>query len=190
MGNSASGQAPSEVLKVIFTFTKGETPPEKFDLNKLKKACDLELKMFASYMTIIQIRLNQVKLDIETINAFVDTCKEVNDILFELTGNSKFNHDADKYADMKTQFRNVPTEDSDGPEMALINSQIMMLDIVFGRKQTEYAETLLNRGDSVDSIREIYANETNGLARRLQAETVQEVEPCQGALTMWHSWSI
>lgn len=197
MGNQICGQAPSETWTLLSDQFNNRSKTT-YDRATMSNISALELDYFNALCDMIRCRKqNPQMLPKDLVKQFCleDKVNKLLAVMYEYTNEEKY-----KISTEDINEANVIDKSQDPDEMVQLSCDILLLDYVYGLKQCEYAVSLMDRADAVLKenpeadvmalILEIYRGESSGLVNRLREETVQEVNPCQGAFEMWYSWSV
>lgn len=201
MGNSICGQAPSHVWKLLADQFNKRTELI-YDPVIMKKLVEIELEYFDGCCTFY----NEAKKIGSKISAqhlvknIMDKQREFFALYFNYTGDENFNISGINEEDDKKEEEQEQDSYPEDLQMVKLECDICLLNNMYGRKQSNYAQSLINRAaeemeknrdtNLIEFIHDLYKNESNGLAERFRMETVAEVQPCEEALSTWVNWSI
>lgn len=203
MGNSVCGQSPSQVWLLASSQLNGKSSVP-YDPVIMKKMGQMELEFFNSFCQIL------FDFRTSTVNDFQEKCTNnlntyyipfLNE-MYKYTGDENFNTNVKDEAANESNESDAEEDNMEGKpeELRIIENDIRLLDNVYGKKQCEYALTLINRTneeleknpetDAMKFMYDLYHSESDNLTKRLRMETIEEVNPVGGALNTWYNWSI
>ena len=202
MGNSVRGQMPSHTWEILAEQFNKKSDIE-YNYESMMNIAKLEMDVFNAMAETqhYKKKLQMVSaMDMNDKFHILDKTLKLYGSLYDYLKKDEFLVDSEKLNEAN-QVTNVEGSEVKYDPMNDINCDIMLLDIVYGRKQCEYAQSLMirsneimkkspNEASAADVIYEIYKSETNGLVDRLRAETITEVKPSQSAYNTWHNWSV
>lgn len=194
MGNSMCGQRPSLTLQLIMDMMQKRIDIV-YDAETLKKISKLEMAYFEQTGKGLQYQrenLDVLYSVVEKKFPLREIAQKLSDALVEYTKESKYSMEDDTNTDSETKPEEKINE---------INVEVYLLDIVYGRKQCEYAIDLLRKADAIcalnpgcDALKVIEAlysvDKENNLVLHMRQEVISEVVPDSGAQNIWCQWSL
>ena len=204
MGNTIWGTHSSETwLVLISQFTWRNNIA--YDKTKLYEIAKLEIDYYNTMYDIVQYK-NKHRSENSIIVAkkfSIDVkLQKFNTALYEYTDDKKYKVNAAEYLAkslVSTENDHSKNEISNEPDTETIMlTELSVLDLIYGKKQCEYAMLLMERADymvklfpdtdALDTMNAICNSEFSSLVGKLKTEAVKDVRPCLKVLMTWFNY--